>query len=516
MSLKKKVTSLAEKISYLVTAAPTNFDSDDEIEDTRAKVVEHFDESDAVDDFQDSSFRKQNVELLDQVDERYRGTKISRKDVYEEKSGSSLNDDSIEEDSDSNLQAFQGSDSAGDDNDESDAKTSDEDASDVSGEEENSDEVTDSEVDEDNPLRRGITQQDIIGTIPVSNIRDDVEKGNCVRDQLKLWENFLEIRIKLQKCLVTSNKMPQYDAYKNFKSDNNFAKAAGESKQKLIDVLENMLKLQSTLLKKYPETKDMQKMGKKRKQDENQGNDLNKEDSMDEEIPSDTDEDMEEDKSVENGKEASEEEENEILPRKRLKLNDFENILAENHKAYSSYRNSVIQKWNDKTRVATGKLNKSSNQSVVSQIDFVLSDKLKVLKKTRLKRSEYEIVGKSSTTPEDTDGRAVQEFDSEIYDDDDFYHQLLRELIEYKSSDVTDPIQLSKQWILLQNMRSKMKRKIDTRATKGRRIRFNVHTKLVNFMAPITVNDTWTDLAKNELYKSLFGKIKAAEGETGQ
>ena len=30
-------------------------------------------------------------------------------------------------------------------------------------------------------------------------------------------------------------------------------------------------------------------------------------------------------------------------------------------------------------------------------------------------------------------------------------------------------------------------------------------------MAPITVYDTWTDNAKNELYNSLFGKIKSTE-----
>ena len=34
--------------------------------------------------------------------------------------------------------------------------------------------------------------------------------------------------------------------------------------------------------------------------------------------------------------------------------------------------------------------------------------------------------------------------DKEIFDDDDFYHQLLRELIEKKTSDVSDPVALSR------------------------------------------------------------------------
>jgi len=62
-----------------------------------------------------------------------------------------------------------------------------------------------------------------------------------------------------------------------------------------------------------------------------------------------------------------------------------------------------------------------------------------------------------------------------------------------------------RQWLQLQKLRSKMKRKVDTRSTKGRKLRYTVHTKLMNFMAP---NDqsSWSDEAKQDLYNSLFGK----------
>lgn len=50
-----------------------------------------------------------------------------------------------------------------------------------------------------------------------------------------------------------------------------------------------------------------------------------------------------------------------------------------------------------------------------------------------------------------------------------------------------------------------MKRKIDTRRTKGRKIKFDVHPKLINFMAPVDV-DRWEESAINELYSSIFGK----------
>jgi protein AATF/BFR2 len=50
-----------------------------------------------------------------------------------------------------------------------------------------------------------------------------------------------------------------------------------------------------------------------------------------------------------------------------------------------------------------------------------------------------------------------------------------------------------------------MKRKIDTRATKGRKIRYMVHSKLVNYMAPVSQN-LFSEEAKTELFNSLFGK----------
>ena len=365
-----------------------------------------------------------------------------------------------------------------------------------------------SDVDEDNPLRRGRDAETGIQIMSNLNLRSEIDKGICVKNQMKFWESFLEVRIKLQKCLANSNKMPQYDVHKQFKSDSEFNKTTGEVTSNLTQVLEKLLKLQSTLLKNFPETKNILSNNKKRKAEddvENQSDD----DPMNEEIPSDTEDELE--NEVE---EHSEEDDSKQSPKKKMKLEDFEKVIAQNHKAYCQYRNSVIQKWNDKTRISSGNVNKASqNQPVVKQIEFILSDKEKLLNRTRVRRSEYEIVGKTVSDELNEDGRHVQEYDPEIFDDDDFYHQLLRELIEHKAAGITDPIQLSRQWIQLQNMRHKLKRKIDTRATKGRRIRYGVHQKLVNFMAPFDIFDTWSDNAKNELYNSLFGKMYSSVEE---
>ncbi|XP_043277774.1 protein AATF [Venturia canescens] len=501
MALRQKKPTLAEKISSLVTAAPTVFGSDDENEETKAKVVEHYDETESEEDAGVSStFRKRNVDLLDEIDKRYKGKKVSRKDIYESEDdsvGSEIDNDESENSNDESSKDTK-----------SEEEEMDEEESDSGSEGFESDGADDSEIDEDNPLRRDRVGEANFKEIIPTNVRAEVAKGNCVREQLKIWENLLEMRIKLQKCLITSNKMPQHDVHAQLRSNNRFKKDVNDGTTKLSSLLDNLLELQNNLLGNYPETKTL-KTGEKRKADE-----IAEAEDMDEEICSDTEDEMGEENTNENSSDGGNEVEETVPQQKKKKksLEEYEKLIAQNHRIYRDYRNSVIQKWNDKTRVASGNLNKSSSQAIVKQIDFVLGDKAKLVKRTQLKRSEYDILGKEF--PHDEDGRRTQEYDSEIYDDDDFYHQLLRELIEYKSSDVTDPVQLSKQWIALQNMRSKMKRKIDTRATKGRRLRYDVHSKLVNFMAPINSNDNWSDLAKNELYNSLFGKIKSTDIET--
>jgi len=63
--------SLADKINALITTKP-DFGSDEEPEETKAKVVERYDESDASDDkpHRISKIRKQNIDTLDHLDER--------------------------------------------------------------------------------------------------------------------------------------------------------------------------------------------------------------------------------------------------------------------------------------------------------------------------------------------------------------------------------------------------------------------------------------------------------------
>jgi protein AATF/BFR2 len=121
-----------------------------------------------------------------------------------------------------------------------------------------------------------------------------------------------------------------------------------------------------------------------------------------------------------------------------------------------------------------------------------LVDRERLIKRTQLKRSLFNICGKSNAyegaeNVEDVNDRHLKDYDEEIFDDTDFYNQLLREVIDRKSSNISDPVELSRRAIELQKLRSK-KKNVDTKASKGRKIKFEVHKPLVNFMAPIHRN----------------------------
>ncbi|XKL62585.1 hypothetical protein PGB90_002418 [Kerria lacca] len=299
-----------------------------------------------------------------------------------------------------------------------------------------------------------------------TNIINSISK----KEKLKFKQN----RIILQRILTVSNRLPKPEKYEEIwdlfsSEDKNFVI---DCREKVWDLLEKLIQAQNNFRKQCPEY--LQSLNK--------------------------------------NSEESDDEDDEPIKIKRRKLVEYPSILEKQYTEYVSYRNSAIQKWNDRTKIASGKFAKSNfsafDQPILQQIEHIMIDKPRLIQRTYTKRSQYHIIGENNT--DETEDKSNKndinsEMDKEIFDDDDFYHKLLRDYIEKKTINVTDPAQLGKKWIKLQSLRNKLKRKIDTRRTKGRKIKFDVHTKLINFMAPV-VFDRWEDTAINELFSSLFGK----------
>ncbi|KAH1832483.1 rRNA-processing protein bfr2 [Aspergillus fumigatus] len=171
------------------------------------------------------------------------------------------------------------------------------------------------------------------------------------------------------------------------------------------------------------------------------------------------------------------------------------------------HRRTVLDKWSLKVRGSTaalpnarGKLlgaSASNQQTISAVIDAQVASETGDRAAKRRRHS-------SDEGPEP------------VYDDTVFYQSLLRDLVEQRmsSSDAitngidTLHLQLpSRQGIhpITGMRKDKVKRDVDTRASKGRKMRFDVHEKLQNFMAPED-RGTWTITAREEFFASLLGK----------
>jgi len=119
-----------------------------------------------------------------------------------------------------------------------------------------------------------------------------------------------------------------------------------------------------------------------------------------------------------------------------------------------------------------------------------MADKERLVKRTQLKRSEYHILGAAPPAKQDGEGADdgmektpetsqldahLSNHNEEIFDDTDFYQQLLRELIESRMVDNDDPTAMGMRWAALRQTKQS-KKQVDTKASKGRRLRYGIYS----------------------------------------
>ncbi|XP_032933915.1 protein AATF [Catharus ustulatus] len=559
---------LALQLQELLDPRPGPRDPEDDAEEaTVAKVIDRFEDETTDDILPVGNIRKRASASLLEADKRYSGKATSRKALQAELWGDALSEEgSAEDELDdwySDTEGSEEEDSAGtkgrerpssagseqeddleddeeeeppaqakapkfsfqnitdlekftegmDDAGSSEGEDEDEDEDDADMEEGSEEEEEEFGSENHDDGKETKDSEDDGGVLTFSRGQEsaEVEKGKAVRNQLALWDLLMEGRIKMQKVLLTANRLPQPDTYPRFRKEGgqDFDNAVENCCKALEALLKALVELQDELLYQYPGTRHLVD-GKQAKTE------------SEDEIPSSSDE--------EPGKKAQEKRRS--LPKRKLKFEEYPEFIAKRYRDFRTYRNSTLQKWHDKTKLATGKMGKgfgALERSVLAQIEHVLLDRERLLRRTQTRRSLYTVLGKQEQQPEpgpepepgpDTSevlpasdsNRHLKDIDEEIFDDDDFYHQLLRELIERKTTslDPNDQVAMGRQWLAIQKLRSKIKKKVDRKASKGRRIRYHVHSKLVSFMAPLDLC-TMNDDARTELYRSLFGKV--ANGE---
>ncbi|XP_067621002.1 protein Aatf [Eurosta solidaginis] len=511
MLRKNKTQTVSEKIASILTrntSGQGESSADDQSEEPR--VEDKFDEYEFP-DARSSDIRKKNVKLLSEQSAKYRGKIATRNELEDEISDSS--DDSVEEDEnytdseedEAALKDFKnkvnadrkfigdvtavGQDSEDDcedsekrneesedrdlnENEDSDVFESD----DGDGEGDEEDDEDDDDVDDDIDSEDANSETDHAdGTdiIAETNRQAEVQKGQCVQNQLKIWERLLEMRIRTQKILSISNQLPTPQILKAEQEDNEkLASMCRESVNSVSKLLTTLLQLQSTCTQQFSEQRAALKKTLKR--------------------PLPTPDDS------------------------RIPLKRYAEHLNTQFQEFKPYRNTVLLKWDDRTKLLTPGAGASAktkslteNYDIIRKIENTLQSRATLIKRSQIVKATDNTNAaptedaQNENDANDSEHAPQQSLNVELYDDSDFYHQQLRELIEYKAGISVSASEVTKQYVELQKLRQKMKKKVDTRASKGRKLRYTVHNKLVNFMAPDDTT-TWTEESKDELYRSLF------------
>lgn len=166
---------------------------------------------------------------------------------------------------------------------------------------------------------------------------------------------------------------------------------------------------------------------------------------------------------------------------------------------FAQWRDSILDRWGEKVNEAAGIVPKGGFKSFDATVSAQMKASLatgKHLQRTRRVKESFPLIG--------CEVEMEQGPNDFHFDDGDFYRTLLREIIE--SGDGPGGglryAQLSKS--------GKVKKKRDRSFAKGRRLKYDVHEKLVGFLEPVPMPDPGP---LDEILAALFGKrgtVKAA------
>ncbi|VVB17597.1 unnamed protein product [Arabis nemorensis] len=300
-------------------------------------------------------------------------------------------------------------------------------------------------------------EQDILKNLKRDKGEDAV-KGQAVKNQKALWDKTLEFRFLLQKAFSSSNRLPQEPVKSSFCSeDENVSTAYTDLITSSKKTLDSLLELQEALLEKNP--------------------------SVDQQVDA---------TSVRSESNESDAEDSDEWQR-----------ISDLQKRMSIFRNKAVDKWQRRTQVTTGaaaikgKL-QAFNQNVSEQVASYMRDPSRMIKQMQQSRSTVAVFGTYPLCPfSDMVQEKQREVDPELVEDAEFYQQLLKEFFE-----TIDPASSEAAFYALKKFQMKKRKVVDRRASKCRKIRYNVHEKIVNFMAPrpVKVPPNTADLLKN-----LFG-----------
>ncbi|EPQ56406.1 TRAUB-domain-containing protein [Gloeophyllum trabeum ATCC 11539] len=469
--------SLAQQIAQLDEAAPIDFDPDDlhaagrEPEEDQGEVAagnaaarEHYV------DVGPSAIRK----LHDSIsDPKYEGVRTSRKQLMDTDEDEELSEDDVGEaplDHEGDEAESSGSEDEDDEEIPSESGSEDEDEPPPKSTKAFSSHVNDHSQDQSAP-----PAEDISSTLRKTR-EEDRKKGKAVSRQLTLWDSILDARIRLQKAVTAANRLPLPKDLSTYAAHPEVQTSLNKMFEEALSLSDTLFDFQETLLTTNDIIKSPPRKRRRTGEDQEQH------------VP-------DHDSAIREASEAS---------------------SALEH-AFHPYLVQTLTKWSAKVQAVAPSVllpstrnafsrNQNQVKSAVQLVDEALADRTKLLGRTRIRRGGKARIGQVEQENQES---SPDKEDPRVFDDTDFYQQLLRDVISTRTSDSS----LLPGGAAYPNQRankSKQKKKaVDTRASKGRKLRYEVHEKLQNFMVPVPMHaarGAWHEEQIDELFASLLGK----------
>jgi protein AATF/BFR2 len=459
---------------------------------------------------------------LDELGAEYHGKRTSRKAMEEAWAGAEdpdaeedSEDDDEEEDEDDSMEgldaddlarmereAAEDDDGSDEDDEDIDDEDSDEDDDDDSGadvdvddDDDESQEASDDDDDDDDgdggdlaaelaAFRREEAEANRLAAAKSQN----AVKGAAVRRQNEVWEKALQTRIVLQRGLNASAKMPTPTYWRALaKADGDVKPAMATCAAAARGALDALCSLQAALIDGNPAIAgDVGGGGKKRKASSAMA----------------------------------------AVSKFGLLASPASEVwknVDSVYQRFAAFRDVSIDRWHRKAQVQVGKMSaggsvgggggemRAFNQSVSAQVASAMRIPDRLVRKSQppahlapKRLGEPEGTEKAAPTGDRTEDLDADDLEAaaraearveEIYDDADFYEQVLKEFLESAGAAAGLAAAASKP--------AKRRKVVDRRASKGRKLRYHVQQKLVNFCAPVELEvPQWAEKIFGQLFAS--------------
>lgn len=278
----------------------------------------------------------------------------------------------------------------------------------------------------------------------------EVEKGVAIRKQREIYDGLLNLRIRLQKALVAANSFATAECSADAKAEP--YEAAEEAAIKLLNTISSL----RTNLHAPPRS------GDKRKRE---------------------------------------------LALSMTNQDIWEQLQQEDEAAVG-FREERLERWSKKVQSVNmtrasglGREDKTLVSALRAQL---MAPDNRLIKRSKVARS---------CAPVQAAGKMLEV--EGIYDDADFYQLLLKELVDQRTVEGNaDHATALPTVMVTASKEAKLRKQVDRKASKGRKMRFTVHEKLQNFMAPED-RRRWETAAIDRFLGTLFGrKLEFNEDES--